>query len=89
MTATELASALHVPHDCIHQILNGKCALTADLALCFSQWLGTSAEIWMNLQHLYELRLAEQQIGEEIKRTATRRQPVRQEQAATSVMKAS
>jgi len=89
MTATELASALHVPPNRIYQILNGKRALTADLALRLSQWLGTSAEIWMNLQKLYELRLAEQQMGEEIKRTVTRRQPVRQEHAATSVAKAS
>jgi plasmid maintenance system antidote protein VapI len=31
--------------------------------------------MWMNLQKLYELRLAEQQVGEEIKRTVARRQP--------------
>jgi plasmid maintenance system antidote protein VapI len=49
--------------------------MTADTALRLSQWLGTSAEMWMNLQKLYELRLAEQQMGEEIKRTIARWQP--------------
>jgi len=39
-----------------------------------SQWLGTSAEMWLNLQKLYELRLAEQQAGEKIKRTIVRRE---------------
>jgi addiction module HigA family antidote len=37
--------------------------MTADIALRLSQWLGTSAEMWLNLQKLYELRLAEQQAG--------------------------
>jgi addiction module HigA family antidote len=66
MSPTELAHILHVPSNRIYQILNGKRAITADTALRLSQWLGTSAEMWLNLQKLYELRLAEQQVGEEI-----------------------
>lgn len=75
MTATQLAVTLHVPPNRIYQIIQGKRAITADTALRLSQWLGTSAEIWLNLQKLYELRLAEQQIGKEIKRTITRWHP--------------
>jgi len=69
MTAAQLAKTLHVPPNRIYQILSGKRALTADTALRLSQWLGTSAEMWLNLQKLYELRKAEQEAGEEIKRT--------------------
>jgi addiction module HigA family antidote len=69
MTASQLAKTLHVPPNRIYQILAGKRALTADTALRLSQWLGTSAEMWLNLQKLYELRKAEQEAGEEIKRT--------------------
>ena len=76
MTPTELACILHVPPNRIYQILSGKRAMTADTALRLSQWLGTSAEMWMNLQKLYELRLAEQQTGEEIKRTIAQREPL-------------
>jgi plasmid maintenance system antidote protein VapI len=47
--------------------------LTADTALRLSQWLGTSAEMWLNLQKLYELRLAEQKAGKKIKSTIVRR----------------
>lgn len=75
MSATTVAHVLHVPPNRIYQILNGKRAMTADTALRLSQWLGTSAEIWMNLQKMYELRLAEQQTGAEIKRTVTYRNP--------------
>jgi addiction module HigA family antidote len=84
MTPTEVAHALHVPPNRIYQILNGKRAMTADTALRLSQWLGTSAELWLNLQKLYELRLAEQQEGEEIKRTVARWQPTRQGQTIGS-----
>ena len=69
LTPTQLAAALNVPPNRIYQLLAGKRALTADTALRLSQWLGTSAELWLNLQKLYELRLAEQTMGEEIKRT--------------------
>lgn len=75
MSAPELAKVLHVPANRIYQILKGQRALTADTALRLSQWLGTSAEMWLNLQKLYELRLAEQQEGEKIKRTIVRREP--------------
>lgn len=67
MTPTQLAAALKVPPNRIYQLLAGKRALTADTALRLSQWFGTSAEMWLNLQKLYELRLAETTTGEEIK----------------------
>ena len=85
MNATQLAEALHVPPNRIYQILQGKRAITADTALRLSQWLGTSAEIWLNLQKLYELRLAEQQMGEEIRNTIVRWRPPQQEQAVSSL----
>jgi addiction module HigA family antidote len=76
MSGAQLAAALHVPPNRIYQVLKGQRALTADTALRLSQWFGTSAEMWLNLQKLYELRLAEQQAGKEIKRTIVRRQTV-------------
>lgn len=67
MTPTQLATALKVPPNRIYQILAGKRALTADTALRLSQWFGTSAELWLNLQKLYELRVAERETGDEIR----------------------
>jgi addiction module HigA family antidote len=69
MSAPQVAATLHVPANRIYQILKGQRALTADTALRLGQWLGTSAELWMNLQTLYELRLAEKEAGKEIRRT--------------------
>ena len=77
MSVPEVAEILHVPANRIYQLLKGQRALTADTALRLSQWLGTSAEMWLNLQSLYELRLAEQQAGEKIRKTIVRRVAVR------------
>lgn len=69
MSALALANALHVPADQIYQIVSGKRGVTADTALRLSQYLGTTPEFWLNLQKSYELRVAEQESGEEIRQT--------------------
>jgi addiction module HigA family antidote len=74
MSVPEVAEVLHVPANRIYQLLKEQRALTADTALRLSQWLGTSAEMWLNLQKLYELRLAEQHAGEKIRKTIVRRE---------------
>ncbi len=75
MTPAELARELHVPSNRIYQIIAGTRAMTADTALRLEHWLGVEAAFWMNLQKSYELDLATEQIGEEIKRTITPRHP--------------
>jgi addiction module HigA family antidote len=69
MSAAELGREIHVPTNRITQILAGKRAVTADTALRLGHWLGTGPGLWMNLQKAYELRLAEQESGDEIRRT--------------------
>jgi len=71
MSAAELARQLHVPTNRITQILNGTRAVTGDTALRLAHFFGTSAEFWLNLQSLYELRLAQQKAGKSIKSLPT------------------
>lgn len=73
MSAAELARELHVPANRLYQLLAGKRAMTADTALRLEQWLGVEAGFWMNLQKSYELDLAAEKVGSEIKRTIQRR----------------
>jgi addiction module HigA family antidote len=73
MSTAELARALHVPSNRIYQLIAGKRAMTAGTALRLEQWLGVSAGFWMNLQKRYELDVATEQIGDEIKRTVIAR----------------
>ncbi len=67
MSAAELARKLDVPTNRITGILNGQRAITGDTALRLSRFFGTTAEFWLNLQSLYELRLAEKELGKSIK----------------------
>ena len=67
MSAAELARQLMVPTNRVTGILNGQRAVTGDTALRLGHFFGTSPEFWLNLQSLYELRLAEQRAGKTIK----------------------
>ena len=67
MSAAKLARQLKVPTNRITHILNGQRAITGDTALRLGHYFGTSAEFWLNLQKLYELRVAEHQVGDDIK----------------------
>ncbi len=67
LSAAELARQLDVPTNRITQILKGQRAITGDTALRLAHFFGTSAEFWLNLQSLYEIRLAQQKSGKVIK----------------------
>src|SRR6202521_5588712 len=71
MSAAELARRLDVPTNRITSILNGQRAITGDTALRLAHFFGTSAEFWLNLQSLYELRLAEAKTGKAIRKLPT------------------
>jgi len=66
MSAAELARRLDVPTNRVTQILNGTRAVTGDTALRLAHFFGTSPQFWLNLQGLYELRLAEKKAGKSI-----------------------
>jgi antitoxin HigA-1 len=78
MSAAELARQIAVPTNRVTQILNGTRAITGDTALRLAHFFGTSAQFWLNLQTLYDLRLAQEKAGKSIKALPTlkRHEPV-------------
>lgn len=66
MRAAELARQLNVPTNRITEILKGQRSITGDTALRLAHFFGTTAEFWLNLQSLYELRLAARRSGKSI-----------------------
>jgi antitoxin HigA-1 len=66
ITAAELSRQIDVPVNRITGIIHGQRGITADTALRLAHWFGTSPQFWINLQQLYELRLAETEIGAKI-----------------------
>jgi antitoxin HigA-1 len=79
MSAAELARQLRVPTNRITAILHGQRAVTGDTALRLGHFFGTSADFWMNLQKLYELRVAEQKSGKTIEGLPTLAKSARKE----------
>jgi addiction module HigA family antidote len=71
MSAAELARKIAVPTNRVTQIVNGTRAVTGDTALRLAHFFGTSAQFWLNLQSLYELRLAQEKTGKSIRALPT------------------
>ena len=71
MSAAELARQLEVPTNRVTGILKGTRAVTGDTALRLAHFFGTSPQFWLNLQALYELRLAERKAGKAIRSLPT------------------
>lgn len=66
ITQNRLAVAIGVPPRRINEIVHGKRGITADTAVRLAKYFGTSAELWMNLQSHYELRLERRALREQI-----------------------
>ena len=68
LSAGALAKACGVPRTRIERIANEETAITADTALRLGKALGTSAQIWLNLQNEFDMRTAKSQIGKELEK---------------------
>lgn len=66
MSAAELSRRLRVPTNRITSILNGQRSVTGDTALRLGHFFGNSPQFWLNLQTIYDLRLAEKRWGADI-----------------------
>jgi antitoxin HigA-1 len=75
MSAAGLARKLDVPTNRVTGILNCQRAITGDTALRLAHFFGTSAEFWLNLQCLYEVRLAQRKAGKSIQALPTLKRP--------------
>jgi antitoxin HigA-1 len=67
MSATKLAENLSVPPNRITQIIHGTRGITGDTALRLGHFFGTTPEFWINLQSLYDLRIAQRETGKLIR----------------------
>lgn len=75
MSAAELAGKLDIPTSRVTGILNGQRAITGDTALRLAHFFGTSPEFWLNLQSLYEIRIAQKKAGQSIRVLPTLKRP--------------
>lgn len=55
LTVTEAAGQLGVSRAALSRVINGRAAISADMAIRLAQWLGGSAETWLRAQLQYDL----------------------------------
>lgn len=66
LTAGRIAKACGIPRNRIEMIVREKLGISGDTALRLGRVLGTTADVWMNLQKRYELDTAKVAHGSEI-----------------------
>jgi addiction module HigA family antidote len=71
MSVNQLAKALGIGAARLNEIVRGERGVTADTALRLARYFGTSPEFWLNLQSLYDLRVAERKVRAKIEREIT------------------
>ena len=65
LSVTDAAGQLGVSRVALSRVINGRAAISADMAIRFAQWLGGNAETWLRAQAQYDLWQAER--GKRIK----------------------
>lgn len=68
MTVTEFAKRLGVSRVALSRVVNGRAAVSAELAIRLAAALGISAESWMNMQVAYDLWQAQKKRRPKIQR---------------------
>ena len=68
MNANQLAGTLGVDRQKVYDILNGKRGISAEMALRLARWSGMRPRFWQGLQSSYDQIIAEDELGDRIKR---------------------
>ena len=68
LTSYALAKIIRVPAPRVNDIVLEKRGITADTAMRFSRFFGTTPEFWMNAQSFYEVQAAKKKLARELSR---------------------
>lgn len=71
MSAHALSVALHVPASRINDIVRERRGITADTAMRLARYFGGDAQSWLNLQTVYDLKMAERELEAKISKEVT------------------
>lgn len=71
LTVTEAAAHLGMSRVAFSRVINGRAAVSADLALRLADWLPPSAESWLHMQAAYDLWQAGRKRRPRLRKAAT------------------
>ncbi len=66
MSSIDFDAALAVPAGTTAAVVAAHLDITPELALRLSRYLGTTAQLWLNLQASYDLKIAERKHGDTV-----------------------
>ena len=66
MSKRKFAKHIGVPTNAITGIINGERGVSAEMAMRLGKAFGTSESYWMNLQSIYEAKLAREKMADKI-----------------------
>jgi antitoxin HigA-1 len=75
MSAGALARACGLPRTRIERIASEQTGISADTALRLGKALGTTVQLWLNLQNDYDIQIARRDIGKVLDRIETVNKP--------------
>jgi addiction module HigA family antidote len=75
MSPGALARTCELPRTRIERIANEQTGITADTALRLAKALGTTPQLWLNLQNDYDVQIAKQRLSKTLDKIATVNKP--------------
>ncbi len=68
---TEIARLLGISRQTLYDLIGERQPVTPAMALRLAKLLGGSAEVWLNMQRNYDLKIAETEMADEIAKIPT------------------
>ncbi len=62
LSVSDAANTLQIGRVTLSRIINGKAGISPEMAVRLSLALGTSSELWLNMQTMYDLSQAEKNV---------------------------
>ncbi len=75
MSAGALAKACVLPRTRLERIAGEQTSIKADTALRLAKALGTTVQLWLNLQNDYDIQIAKRDLGKALDRIETVNKP--------------
>ena len=68
LSVNEAAEQLGVSRVTLSRVINGRSAITAEMALRVGKWVGNGPEIWLRVQGQYDLWQAEKRVSQKLRK---------------------
>ena len=66
LSVPEAARQLRVPRQTLQRVLAGRAPVTAEMALRLGRFCGNGPDLWLRMQHAYDLWRARERLGAEL-----------------------